>query len=385
MPVTALLILNDADAMPTVLGMPAIEFQIRQAWARGAAHIVILVGRVPPVLLRAIDRMRRAGISIDMARTLSDAVDFVHPEDRVWLIAPSVFHDAPDLAARLAEGSAIILAVRNEPGNDMFEIIDRERRWTGWAAFPGTMLRDIRAMIGDWEPAPTILRHLLQRRANVLICDGGMTITRIGAADGRRQLERTLLTKAAEPAASPGEALLTAPAARMTSRIVIEAGIDTRVPGLVAVVLATSATISAAAGFIALPCLLMAVALIAITTDRTLARTRMPLGRDGAVAQVAISAAINLVLLLSGSTLMHASGQWGWLLLAAVLGGLLTLLKAPLAPQGSRVFMADEPSSLIVVAAAALVGAPMFGLALATAHATLSVAAREFGKGATRA
>ncbi|MFD2498716.1 hypothetical protein ACFSTI_07445 [Rhizorhabdus histidinilytica] len=94
MPLAALIAAQDqtdiGDGLRATLplaGRTLIEHQAGLAIAAGAAHIVVLVERVPAVLAQAVDRLRRQGARIEIARSVADAIDRFHPSERILLVA----------------------------------------------------------------------------------------------------------------------------------------------------------------------------------------------------------------------------------------------------------------------------------------------------------
>ena len=61
-------------ALP-LAGATLLEHQVRRAVRAGAHHIVVLVERLPAPLIAAIDRLRRDGNRVDIARSVADAAD----------------------------------------------------------------------------------------------------------------------------------------------------------------------------------------------------------------------------------------------------------------------------------------------------------------------
>ena len=57
-----------ARTLLPVAGQTLIEYQVRIARACGAAHIVVLVDRIPGALVSAFDRLRADGMDVDVAR-----------------------------------------------------------------------------------------------------------------------------------------------------------------------------------------------------------------------------------------------------------------------------------------------------------------------------
>ena len=76
--------------MPHILGTDPVEFQIRRARAAGVGHAVIFTERVSSQLLATVDRLRGEGLSVDIARTVADAAEYIHPDEAVLMIAPDL-------------------------------------------------------------------------------------------------------------------------------------------------------------------------------------------------------------------------------------------------------------------------------------------------------
>ncbi len=156
-----------------VAGRTLIERQARLAARVGASHVVLLVERLPAGLTGAIDRLRRDGITIDVARSANDAADRFHPDERVLVFADGAVagNSAID---RLVTGPAPALLTIGESGPmGPFERIDAGARWAGLALVSGDMLRKTVAMLGDWDLHSTLLRRAVGSSARrVDIADG---------------------------------------------------------------------------------------------------------------------------------------------------------------------------------------------------------------------
>jgi len=156
-----------------VAGRTLIERQARLATLAGAERIVLLIERLPGGLTGAIDRLRRDGIAIDVARSAGDAADRFHPDERVLIFADGATA-ALGAITRLAAGPAPALLTIGEAGPaGPFERIDAGARWAGLALVPGDMLRKTVAMLGDWDLHSTLLRRAV-----------GASARRIDIADG---------------------------------------------------------------------------------------------------------------------------------------------------------------------------------------------------------
>lgn len=375
MPLTALLIIDDADCAFTVLGVPIVEFQIRQALAAGVTHAVLLIGRMPPALLAATDLLRREGLGIDIARSVSDAIDFVHPDDRVVLIAPRVAVSRADTDAMLRGAQAVALAVSASSATARLDIIDGGRRWTGWATFDGRFLRDVGATIGDWDLAPTILRKLLQAGAETRLAEAPVNL--LDQAGERAAVEASLRANADNPARGLGERLITQPAARFGAPLLGDAGLRPQWIGQGGYVFAMVALVFGFAGWIAASSAVMLAASIAwrMASVMTAAVAGAPARSRTALLAQAMFLAVNMI--VAGFEAMQSTGQWGCVVLALMLVAALALLRTPLVRERNALTLADCESSLFLIGIGALAGAPAWGLGLAALHAAVSVGARQ--------
>ncbi|SMF75794.1 hypothetical protein [Allosphingosinicella indica] len=142
-------------------GRTLLERQARLAAAAGADPILVLVERLPPDLIAALDRLRGEGISIRVARTVAEAAEAVHPHEPLLLIADGLIADAEHFG-RIANASGATLLSRPDDGDETFERIDADSRWAGIARLDGAMLRRTAAMLGEWDLQSTLLRHAVQ-------------------------------------------------------------------------------------------------------------------------------------------------------------------------------------------------------------------------------
>ncbi|MDB5688353.1 MAG: hypothetical protein JWL91_229 [Sphingomonas bacterium] len=160
---------NDAGeglraALPLV-GGTLLEQQVRLARRAGAAHVVVLVERMPAALTAAFDRLRRDGIAVDVARTAADAADRFHPDERLLVIADGCLAGEPLLARLVASPVPSLVTVPDHSERQAFERIDSLTRWGGLALIDGAQLRRTVAMLGEWDMLSTLLRRTLQEGA----------------------------------------------------------------------------------------------------------------------------------------------------------------------------------------------------------------------------
>ena len=147
-------------------GRTLVERQARLASAAGANPIVLAVERVPEALLAAVDRMRRQGLNIVLARNAEEAAEAVHPGDRLLLVADGLLAGEGHVERMLAAPGRSILTVADAKVDDRYERIDAESRWAGLAMLDGELLKQTAAMLHDWDLQSTLLRRAaLARRA----------------------------------------------------------------------------------------------------------------------------------------------------------------------------------------------------------------------------
>lgn len=377
MPLAALIIAGEDSAGPAILGQPLIEFQMRRARGAGAAHIVLLVERVPAALLAGIDRLRREGLTIDVARTVADAAEFIHPDERVLLLAPDLIVAPAQLAALATATAPTILCVRDAPANDRFELIDPTARWTGCALIDGGLVRRTAAMVGDWDLASTLLRRAVQEDAARILLSPEDVASDLETIDERgdgRRAGRAMLGAGERSGEGWGSYWVLGPAARLAARYAGEAGAD---PGWLTIggtAVMAAAAFGALSGWILLP---LAAALLGLTAvcagemaalagGRVLTREAL-LARIRAVAWIVTALAI-------GRTMGVASGQWGCMVLAAAIVGSV-LLAAPLGGrEDARRWLADPAGLALTVLAGTLLVFGVAALAIAAMHAAASLA-----------
>ncbi len=157
----------------SVAGRTLIERQARLAAQAGAARVVLLVERLPAGLTGAIDRLRRDGIAIDVARSTGDAADRFHPDERVLVFADGAMAGADAIGRLVGSPAPALLTLGEAAPPGAFERIDARARWAGLALVSGDMLRKTVAMLGDWDLHSTLLRRAV-----------GGSARRIDIADG---------------------------------------------------------------------------------------------------------------------------------------------------------------------------------------------------------
>lgn len=199
-----------------IAGQTLIEHQARLLAAAGAAHIIILVERLPAPLLAAIDRLKRDGLGVDIARSVADAADRIHPEERLLLVADGLVTGAGTLDHLLSHDGSAILTLPDRPETAEWELIDAQTRWGGLLLLDGELMRSTSAMLGDWDLQSTLLRRAVQAGARFVEAPGG-TLVILDSRILSEPVQDALGREAAEQPRGMVDRFIFAPLARLAA------------------------------------------------------------------------------------------------------------------------------------------------------------------------
>jgi hypothetical protein len=150
-------------------GMTATEIQARQAMAMGANPILIHVEDMGADLSAALTRLKSGGYPVRLVRSNAEAANHIHPQENVLLYAGDVKFDEAD--PNHLRGSYIAVKPL-ESGRIDQDMIDAQYAWSGIALLPGTLIRDVNSLVGDWALGPTLLRLAVQQGTEKRLGDG---------------------------------------------------------------------------------------------------------------------------------------------------------------------------------------------------------------------
>ncbi|MHA0329901.1 glycosyltransferase family protein [Sphingomonas melonis] len=132
--------MHDADDRPNMLtatlpfgGVTLIEYQARLLIAAGASQIIIVVARLTPELLGAINRIGKRGIAVDTVRTAAEAAETLHPLARVLMLADGLTTTGDTLAVLAREGGDALLVVPEDQVGPGYERLGGGMVWAGVA------------------------------------------------------------------------------------------------------------------------------------------------------------------------------------------------------------------------------------------------------------
>jgi hypothetical protein len=376
LPLAALLIARDA-LVPSLLGTDPMAFQLRRARAAGVAHAVIYVERVTSPLLATVDRLRREGLSVDIARTVADAAELIHPEEAVLMIAPDVVVSPERLAALAGSAEPLLLCVRDEPANDRFELIDPTARWTGFARIDGGLLRRTAAMVGDWDLGSTLMRRTVQEGAGRMTLtpeEVGADLILLGDTAAAQAAGRQLISESPAENAGWGQRWLITPVARLLARVAGDLGVEAHWVTLAGFGFFVAATTCAAAGWIVASLVILLFGQVCDIAGHIGIQAGAGTSRWEKFRFPVRAAAATVVVLAMGTTLTMRTVQWGCMILAVVIVG-ATWLARPLARDDADYarWRSDPAGHAIIGLVGFALGSPVGALFVSAAHAAFSL------------
>lgn len=305
-------------------GLTLVERQARLAAAAGAAPILLLIERLPAGLAEAVDRLRAAGIVVEVARSAEEAADRVDPGDRLLLIADGFFGE-PALFERIAdEPPPALLTVSDAGREETYERIDAQSRWAGLALIPGDLLRETAAQLGEWDLQSTLLRRAVQRGARHVRAEDGLVITE-GSGD-LAALQREVVRAAVSPEGGWARRFLLSPIERAAVSALMDRPVAPATIGAAAAALTVAGAVAFGVGILwaGLALLVLAAPLDGIAGR--LARLRMEDPRSGGWWRTGLPALAGAALLALGLDRAREDG-WGAILLAAMAIAFLVALE----------------------------------------------------------
>lgn len=354
-------------------GVTLIEFQARLLIAAGASQIVVVVSRMTPELLGAVNRVGRRGVAVDTVRTPGEAIAKLHPLARmVWLADGLVTTGA--VIERMAARDRDTLLVT--AGGEALERISPTAVWAGVATIDPQRLADVARLPADYDFASSLLRATAQRGAEQLplpdaaIRDGhGVERdSRLLAAKGRAALIAALGERT-----NWIDRLLIAPLARVILPPLVARGVAA--VGMVAVGVATAAAGIAA---LAMNWLVAGLALVIVALALLVLGDVLGWLRDEARLRAAVRwlgpGTAGLAVLLFGYEANRDAGGGTAVVLALALVIATALVERAAGAGARRPWWAVPAAYPLLLLPAAVLGRPAVGLAVAALYAAVTLA-----------
>jgi len=360
--------IHDADDRPDRLaatlpfsGVTLIEYQARLLIAAGVSQVIVVVARMTPELLGAINRIGRRGVSVDTVRSATEAVEKLHPLARVLMLGDGLVTTEAIVKAMAGEEGDCLLVVPESDAGPGFERVGGQMAWAGVARLSSSRIAEVSALPQDYDLQSSLLRLAVQSRATQVL----LPTDAVRGGHGIERQARTLEER--------GRAvLMTIVSGRrgwfdrfvLAGTTVGAAGLALGVAGLVTIGVGLSST-----GLI-----LALVGCIALALGSVLSGLRdeepMAHGQTVAIGGVVAAAILVFAFFVSGYAGENTALAIGTALVA--IGG---LAERAIVERERQFWWGSPAAYLLIVTLTALVGFPVVGLGLTAAYATATLAA----------
>lgn len=362
-------------AVLPLAGRTLIERQAKLAATVGARKVLVLVERVAPELLAAIDRLRREGLPVALARSAAEAAELVDPGDPLLLVADGFIGDESQLRRIVSAAPPALLTVPDTAVDDRFERIDAESRWAGLALIDGALLADTASMLRDWDPQSTLLRRAVQAGARMLSVKGSgddapVELTIAERAADLASIHRRIVGRAASGRGDWISQYLLSPAERAATRTLMTGTVSPQTLGIAAMALTALGALAFVYHILWLGLILLLLATPLDGIADRLARLRLEPGIEHSWWSHLLPALTGGALLALGLSLARFHG-WGAVLLAA---GIILFLLAQRFEIEDRclpglLFLAERKGMTWLILPFALLGMWLAGLFALFAYA----------------
>jgi hypothetical protein len=361
-------------------GSTLIEYQARQLIAAGASQIIVLTGRLTPELMGALNRIGRRGVAVDPVRGADEVAEKLHPLARLVMLADGLVTTDATVAALAHEGGDALLVTPRATAPPEFERVGGGMAWAGIARLDPRRVAEVAAMPRDYDPQSTLVRVAEAAGATHVALPEGSLRDGHGIEHGAQALgARGRRVVAATVSAQRGwfNRWIVGPLAR----VIVPPLVARNVPGAMVVAVALG---------------LAAISIAAIVTGWP--RAGLLLGLSGTLG-VALGATLRGLRDEPGLAGIHG---WGAKLVPAVcalalarqldlgtpaasaltlavalitIGGIGDRATGAPTAGGAKAWWGSPPAYLLIVAALALIGAPLVGLLVAALYAAATLAA----------
>ncbi|GAA0336206.1 hypothetical protein GCM10009087_53350 [Sphingomonas oligophenolica] len=275
---------EDADDRSGVLaatlpfgGLTLIEFQARLLVAAGAAQIVLVIARLTPELLGAINRIGRRGVSVDAVRTAGEAAEKLHPLSRVLVVADGLMTTNEVMTSMLGMAGDVLLVTGAGDGPNRFERVGAQTVWAGLALLDPKRIAEVATMPKDYDFQSTLLRVAAQASAEQLWLPAAASAEGHGIErDSQRLAEKgKAILAALVPKPAPwADRFVLAPLARLALPLLIARSVPSGGVGAAAATLGLAGFAALYLGWPISGLLLAIVAMIGFSLGGTVASLR---------------------------------------------------------------------------------------------------------------
>ncbi|KQS51146.1 MULTISPECIES: hypothetical protein [unclassified Sphingomonas] len=375
--------IHDADDRPDRLaatlpfsGVTLIEYQARLLIAAGVAQVIVVVARMTPELLGAINRIGRRGVSVDTVRSAAEAVEKLHPLARVLMLGDGLVTTDAIVKAMAAEEGDCLLVVPEADAGPGFERVGGQMAWAGVARLSASRIAEVAGLPQDYDLQSSLLRFAVQSRATQVLLPTDAVRGGHGIERQARTLEergRAVLMTIVSGRRGWFDRFVLAPIARLALPLLVDRGAAGASVGGAGLALGVAGLVTIGFGLASTGLVIALIACVALALGSVLSdlRDEAPLARWQTLAIGGIAAASTLVFafIVAGRAGENTALAIGTALIA--IGG---LAERAILERDRRLWWGSPAAYLLIVGAFALIGFPVFGLGFAVVYATATLA-----------
>ncbi|PTW45369.1 hypothetical protein C8J25_10744 [Sphingomonas faeni] len=375
--------IHDADDRPDRLaatlpfsGVTLIEYQARLLIAAGVSQIIIVVARMTPELLGAINRIGRRGVSVDTVRSAMEAGEKLHPLAPVLMLGDGLVTTDAIVKAMAVEDGDCLLVVPESDAGPGFERVGGRMAWAGVARLSSSRIAEVAGLPQDYDLQSSLLRFAVQSRATHVLLPTDAVRGGHGIERQARTLEergRAVLMTIVSGRRGWFDRFVLAPIARLALPLLVDRGAAGTTVGAAGAALGVAGLVTIGFGLPSIGLVLSLVGCIALALGSVLSGLRddapMARGQTFAIGGVAAASILVFAFFVSGY-----AGNNTALAIGTALVAIGALAERAILERERQMWWGSPAAYLLIVALLAILGFPVFGLGLTAVYATATLA-----------
>ncbi len=374
--------IHDADDRPDRLaatlpfsGVTLIEYQARLLIAAGVSQIIIVVARMTPELLGAINRIGRRGVSVDTVRSAMEAGEKLHPLAPVLMLGDGLVTTDAIVKAMAVEDGDCLLVVPESDAGPGFERVGGQMAWAGVARLSSRRIAEVAGLPQDYDLQSSLLRFAVQSRATHVLLPTDAVRGGHGIERQARTLEergRAVLMTIVSGRRGWFDRFVLAPIARLALPLLVDRGAAGTTVGAAGAALGVAGLVTIGFGLPSIGLVLSLVGCIALALGSVLSGLRddapMARGQTLAIGGVAAASILVFAFFVSGY-----AGNSTALAIGTALVAIGALAERAILERERQMWWGSPAAYLLIVALFAILGFPVFGLGLTAVYATATL------------
>ncbi len=375
--------IHDADDRPDRLaatlpfsGVTLIEYQARLLIAAGVSQIIIVVARMTPELLGAINRIGRRGVSVDTVRSAMEAGEKLHPLAPVLMLGDGLVTTDAIVKAMAVEDGDCLLVVPESDAGPGFERVGGQMAWAGVARLSSRRIAEVAGLPQDYDLQSSLLRFAVQSRATHVLLPTDAVRGGHGIERQARTLEergRAVLMTIVSGRRGWFDRFVLAPIARLALPLLVDRGAAGTTVGAAGAALGVAGLVTIGFGLPSIGLVLSLLGCIALALGSVLSGLRdvapMARGQTLAIGGVAAASILVFAFFVSGY-----AGNNTALAIGTALVAIGALAERAILERERQMWWGSPAAYLLIVALFAILGFPVFGLGLTAVYATATLA-----------